>query len=251
MSSVSILAHHIRTHGPIKTARVSSAQAKGAAKKYCYWGAVRYEIRLTAAGLPSNIALERASSDRRSQRLAAEDCESLCEREDRIECPAIGRITEFSARAILSDLGYAEQIAKTERRAVTTTDPLLAAAASRRERAAKLRTDRQRERDEAAAAILRSEGLCAVRRDGMWEVSEPGRPYYARVYFMTVPTAAEARDAISLKHAIVDPTEQARKHLGLPDSMPLEIAADYAEDHYLPKLADAMRRRAAVIGGVA
>lgn len=97
------LADHIRMHGPIATARVSSAQARGAAKQYSYWGAVRYEVRLGADGAPTNRPLERASSDRRSERLAERDCDELCESEGRIQLQRIGRVRDADvARLMLS-----------------------------------------------------------------------------------------------------------------------------------------------------
>lgn len=84
----------IRECGPLRAARVSSAQAKGAAKRYAYWGATRYVIGLaaprgkSACGLVK-VARERASSDRRSQRLAERDLEALCEREDRVDADLV------------------------------------------------------------------------------------------------------------------------------------------------------------------
>lgn len=104
MSLTSLLAHHIRTHGPIKTARVSSAQARGRAKRYSYWGAVRYQVRLTADGQPANIACERAGSDRRSERLVERDCDELCEREGRIRVRHIGRLGEPQCRRVLEQI---------------------------------------------------------------------------------------------------------------------------------------------------
>ena len=67
----------------IPAARISSAQAKGSAKKYPYWGVVRYEIRVSKTGLPCLYAKERASSDRRSLRLAEKDLDAICEKEQR------------------------------------------------------------------------------------------------------------------------------------------------------------------------
>jgi hypothetical protein len=82
----------IRENGPLRTARVSSAQAKGAAKRYAYWGAVRYQVRLARkTGELINMPLERASSDRRSERLAALDVDALCEREGRAQLGRIGK----------------------------------------------------------------------------------------------------------------------------------------------------------------
>jgi hypothetical protein len=109
MSLTSLLVHHIRTRGPIKTARVSSAQAKGNAKRYSYWGAARYQVRLTADGQPTNAACERASSDRRSERLAERDCEELCDREGRIRVQHIGRLSEDQCRELLAEIGGYDQ----------------------------------------------------------------------------------------------------------------------------------------------
>lgn len=102
MTYLEILTKHIEANGPIKTARVSSAQS---ATKYSYWGAARYEIRITKAGHLSNVALERASSDRRSKRLAQQDCDALCEREGRIYWHGIGRLTERDAALICQMTG--------------------------------------------------------------------------------------------------------------------------------------------------
>ncbi len=102
-SALDILTAYIHCHGPIRAARVSSAQARGAAKRYSYWGAVRYQIRLTPHG-PSSIATERASSDRRSKRLADRDCDELEDRENRIRVYTIGRLCEASANGILTQL---------------------------------------------------------------------------------------------------------------------------------------------------
>ena len=79
---------YLRTHGPIPAVRVSSAQARGAAKRYSYWGAVRYEIRLRKSDDEIIVtACERASSDRRSHRLAVADMMDIAERENRLICP--------------------------------------------------------------------------------------------------------------------------------------------------------------------
>lgn len=103
-SMISLLAHYIRLHGPVGTARVSSAQARGAAKRYAYWGAVRYEIRLTRAGRPANFAIGRASSDRRSVAGAERDADAICGREGRIRCDVIGEIDEDNAAVVLRRL---------------------------------------------------------------------------------------------------------------------------------------------------
>lgn len=104
MSAINTLVDLIRTHGPIQTVRVSSAQARGAAKRYSYWGVARYEIRLSRDGQPINVALERASSDRRSLRLAEQDAARLARRERRVVCQEIGRLSEDAAVRVLRDL---------------------------------------------------------------------------------------------------------------------------------------------------
>lgn len=125
MSMISMLAHHIRTHGPIPTCRVSCAQARGAAKKYAYWGAVRYEIRLTKDGAPTNRPLERASSDRRSLRLAEQDCDAICEREGRVVVDRIGRLKEAEAEDVLLHVRfeYAAAVLKHRTRAAAPKSP--------------------------------------------------------------------------------------------------------------------------------
>lgn len=100
-----LLMRHLAQHGPIRTARVSAAQARGRAKQYPYWGAARGEIRLTHAGWPSNVPTERASSDRRSQGLAGADCEEICQREGRLYWRSIGVLTEEECREVVRNLG--------------------------------------------------------------------------------------------------------------------------------------------------
>jgi hypothetical protein len=69
----------------IPCVRVSSAQARGLAGRYPYWGAVRYVLRLRARdGRPTLYPQGRASSDRRSMRLAHIDAERIARREGRI-----------------------------------------------------------------------------------------------------------------------------------------------------------------------
>lgn len=99
---VAILTTYLREHGDIKAVRVSSAQARGAAKQYSYWGAVRYIVTLTRDGVPSMQAQERASSDRRSTAGAERDADDLAVREDRIRIYGIGRTTAREAKAILT-----------------------------------------------------------------------------------------------------------------------------------------------------
>lgn len=124
MSMQSLLAYHIRKHGPIPTVRVSSAQA---ACDYAYWGAVRYEIRLTRAGLPSNRPLERARSDRRSKAGARRDAARLADREGRRPCQRIGLLPEKDCRDYLP-AEYADAIRRHDerrgRRAAAPVDAL-------------------------------------------------------------------------------------------------------------------------------
>ena len=108
MNAITSLAAIINQRGPIPSVRVSSAQARGAAKHYAYWGAARYELRLTKSGAVSNCAVERASSDRRSVRLAEADAERIAEREDRIELQTIGTLSEQDAARVLRWMGRAQ-----------------------------------------------------------------------------------------------------------------------------------------------
>jgi hypothetical protein len=76
---------YIRRHGPIPAVSVSSAQARGRARRYPYWGAVRYELRLRKTDDECIVMAQgRASSDRRSRRLAWLDAAHLAETEDRV-----------------------------------------------------------------------------------------------------------------------------------------------------------------------
>jgi len=96
-----VLAALVRQYGPVPCARVSSAQASGAAKRYPYWGVVRYEIRLRKDGQLSAVACERAASDRRSTRLVEQDRDELCEREGRLAWDGIGPLSETDAAYVL------------------------------------------------------------------------------------------------------------------------------------------------------
>jgi len=101
-----VLADYIRQNGPIPTVRVSSAQAKGRAKRYCYWGIVRYEIALAKDGTPKHVALERAASERRSRRLAELDAERLAKEEGSIVVWfASGKLSDVQCEYVLSVLG--------------------------------------------------------------------------------------------------------------------------------------------------
>lgn len=91
----------IEASGPIKTVRVSSAQAK----QYQYWSAVRYRIVWSARHQwPVNVPVERASSDRRAHSLAVEDALALAEREGRIHLQAIGRLSHEDVIRIADEL---------------------------------------------------------------------------------------------------------------------------------------------------
>ena len=94
----------IEQHGPIPSVRVSSAQAKGRAKQYSYWGAVRYEIRINRRGNVSNCPLERATSDRRSQRLARDDALRIADDESRIFCSCLGELSRMDQARVLDAL---------------------------------------------------------------------------------------------------------------------------------------------------
>lgn len=95
------VARMIAERGPIPCVRVSSAKARGSAKAYRYWGAARYEIRLGRDGAPICVAQERASSDRRSYRLAKEDAEAIAIAEQRYRIQTIGRIDDADAEGLL------------------------------------------------------------------------------------------------------------------------------------------------------
>ena len=100
------LADYIRQNGPIPTVRVSSAQARGRAKRYSYWGVVRYEITLANDGTPKHVPLERASSERRSRRLAELDAERFAASKGSIVVWfAAGKLSESQCAFILSVLG--------------------------------------------------------------------------------------------------------------------------------------------------
>lgn len=104
MSALERLAAIIRQYGPVPAARLSTAQARGRAKRYQYWGVARYEIALARSGEVISRALERASSDRRSYRLAEHDWNEVCERENRWPTSTIGRLSEDEAAEILANM---------------------------------------------------------------------------------------------------------------------------------------------------
>jgi mRNA-degrading endonuclease toxin of MazEF toxin-antitoxin module len=105
-SALQILSSIVATQGPIATVRVSSAQARGAAKRYAYWGAARGEIRARKAdGALTCLSIERASSDRRAKHLAADDADRIAELEDRIHYGKIGQLDENNAVQVLRAMG--------------------------------------------------------------------------------------------------------------------------------------------------
>lgn len=91
----------IRQCGPVIAVRVSSAQAKGAAKKYPYWGVVLYEVRIARRGHLTSVALERADSKYRSTKKAERLCSERAEERDAIHGVNIGKIDPaWLARAV-------------------------------------------------------------------------------------------------------------------------------------------------------
>ena len=94
----------LREGGPLRAVRVSSAQARGAAKKYAYWGATRYHVRIARAGHITCVPIERATSDRRSTAGAERDADALAVAEGRIWAPGLGKV---SARAVARLAGVA------------------------------------------------------------------------------------------------------------------------------------------------
>lgn len=74
-----LIKQYIHKYGPILAYRVSSAQARGRAKKFAYWGAAQYEIRVAKNGNIKAVVVYGASSDRRSFRLAQKDAEELAD----------------------------------------------------------------------------------------------------------------------------------------------------------------------------
>ena len=110
---VDAVVDYIHKFSPIPTARVSSAQASGRAKRYAYFGAVRYHVHVTRLGGLVNSAMERASSDRRSERLAQMDARVLCDQEGRLLLQQIGSlrpqdVTKVLKFILFKDLGKAQ-----------------------------------------------------------------------------------------------------------------------------------------------
>src|SRR5579862_2880582 len=94
MSYTQILIDLLNSVNIIKTIRVSSAQARGKAKLYAYYGATRYCVHLTTDGVPANYPEERASPDRRSYNLAVSDMDKISHIEYRIPIQSIGKLTD-------------------------------------------------------------------------------------------------------------------------------------------------------------
>ena len=65
----------IRTHGPVRCVRVSSAPV-GVARYGPYYGLVQYEVRLSARGIPTAYPLGAARRQWRSMRLAEQAAEA-------------------------------------------------------------------------------------------------------------------------------------------------------------------------------
>jgi hypothetical protein len=82
-TAIQRLTEWIGHHGPIPTVRMSAARA---------------------AGAPANRALESASSDRRSRRLAWDDAVDIASREGRMIVQRIGRLSERDAATVLARL---------------------------------------------------------------------------------------------------------------------------------------------------
>ena len=84
----------------IPTVRVSSAQARGNASHYSYWGAALYRVKLSRAGAPINVCTRRAHSDRRTWDGAYRDAIAT----GRLVLLDIGLLCPRSVDAVVSDL---------------------------------------------------------------------------------------------------------------------------------------------------
>lgn len=105
LSALRALYALVAASGPIPTVRVSSAQARGRAKGYAYWGAARGEIRARKSdGALTVVSVEQASSDRRSERLAEADADAIAEREGRHYVQALGLLSESDAARVLGEI---------------------------------------------------------------------------------------------------------------------------------------------------
>lgn len=171
MTAMSALMILIAKHGPIQSVRVSSAQARGAAKQYSYWGAVRYQIGLSRSGAPINVAQGRASSDRRSYRLAQQDAEALAAAIGGVCCDAIGGLTDADAAGVIDQLMErgplaAEATAEVARQVagVRATPNWMERAAAREDPWVPLHWLTTEERTEAETRRERVEALRAARK---------------------------------------------------------------------------------------
>jgi hypothetical protein len=93
----------------VPTVRVSAAQAKGKAARYAYYGAVRYAVLLvkdreTGMLRPSHKPLERATSDRRSYRLAKQDAERLAGNKRIVLESGPGRLSVSDLETLLEEV---------------------------------------------------------------------------------------------------------------------------------------------------
>jgi hypothetical protein len=77
----------------IPCARLSSAHARGKARNYPYWGAVRYAIAINRQGHVSALPRGRATSDRRSLKLGERDTLTLAENIGGIVIRSIGKLS--------------------------------------------------------------------------------------------------------------------------------------------------------------
>jgi hypothetical protein len=93
----------------IPAVRVSSARARGRARQYAYWGAVRYRLAIGARyDAPCLVAEDHARSDRRSTRLAERDAQAIAAREGRILLSLRpGYLTEADAARALAAIAHA------------------------------------------------------------------------------------------------------------------------------------------------
>ena len=89
----------------VPAVRVSSAQARGAAKKYNYWGVSRYTLKLRKNWWHA-CPCERASSDRRSLRLCRKDAERVAAEERRFMLRGLGLLGDQEVSALYRWLGW-------------------------------------------------------------------------------------------------------------------------------------------------
>jgi len=101
MSSLKTLKEIIVTCGPIPTVRMSVAKARGFAKQFKYFGATRYQLRLSVDGKLINMPLERARSEHRTERACSRRLQALSETERRIPLQTLGELDEADAEYVL------------------------------------------------------------------------------------------------------------------------------------------------------